>query len=241
MPRVFVSPYTLLEFNILPFDAREVGRLYDIVAKRDLAVVEEFLRRRITDESYAKVQSSAVKTPISFNLKQFEFEVLLVEILKEYTDVVEAPSLTNPNTTETFSLKHLVVKKTQPKKFYLQSVLKDYQIEKELEKMFASYIRLVEGEQAGSYEKAMLVHNMQMSMLLIKAYNLQKEFENRPVLETNFQVTQEVFKLIGEYNKERPKIIDKVTGEEFKPRPDVFSAVLNSLTGFVRGAEEELE
>lgn len=239
MAKVFVSPYTSLEFKVVPFDVKEISRLYDIVSKRDISVVEEFLKRRISDESFSKIETTATKTPISFALKQFEFELLLLETLKEYTDIVEVPSITNPNITETYYLKHLTIKKTQPKKFYLQSVLKDYQMEKEIEKLFTNYFRMIEGKDTATYEKTLLTHNVQMSILLIKVYNLQKEFADKPTLEINFPVTQETFKLIGEYNNERPKVIDKVTKEEVKPRAEMFNIVFNQLTGILSEKEDE--
>ncbi|MCS6955984.1 MAG: hypothetical protein NZM44_06480 [Candidatus Calescibacterium sp.] len=232
-----ILPYTFLQFNVLPFDIKEVTRLYDIVAKKDLNVVEDFLLRRVSEgTNLPPIQG---QYPLSSTVKNFEFDLLLIETLKLYTDVVRIPSIASSNEEEEYNLKYVKLVTPPPENFYLPTIKRDYEIEKHLEKMFASHLKLIESPQEHIYEKTFMTYNVQISILIIKIYNLQREFENAVDVKTQFEVSKDILNLVYQYNQERPKIIDVVNDREIKPRIEMFSFVFNTLTGILRQETQE--
>lgn len=227
--RSITLPYTQIEAQILPLSINEITRLYDIVVKKNINFVEDFLRRRVNIDKNDKL--AAVNT-----IKQFEFEYILLETLKLYTNMVTVPSITDPSIAETYYLRKIELQTPKPKHFYVPTVFKDYLIENELNKYISGYLsEYNRGED--DYGRVLAGTNMQIAIMLVKVYNLQSKFEEERTVKLDFTITAELFDMITKYNKERPRMIDTITNTEFKIRPEMFTTVMTDLLQIGKGVE----
>lgn len=219
--KTIILPYTNQEAVILPLTLNEITRLYDIVAKKNINFVEDFLRKRIHI-------NSAERLAAVHQIKQFEFEYILLETFKLYSNKITVPSLLDPELMETYYLNKITLHTPEPNKFYIPTVYKDYLIETEINKYVSFYVNEIDKIE-NNYEKVINSANIQITVMLLKVYNLQKQFENELSVKTDFVVSQDLFKLLSDYDKERPKMLDTLMGTEFKIRPEMFTSLISDL------------